>query len=36
MVRRGISESTFHRNRRDAIAVLSHELARQEERLASE
>jgi hypothetical protein len=36
MVRRGISESTFHRNRRDAIAVLSRELARQEERLASE
>jgi hypothetical protein len=36
MVRRGISESTFHRNRRDAIAVLSRELVRQEERLVSE
>jgi hypothetical protein len=36
MVRRGISESTFHRNRRDAISVLSRELARQEERLASD
>jgi hypothetical protein len=36
MVRRGISESTFHRNRRDAISVLSRELVRQEERLASE
>jgi hypothetical protein len=36
MVRRGISESTFHRNRRDAISVLSRELARREERLASE
>ena len=36
VVRRGISESTFHRNRRDAISVLSRELVRQEERLASE
>ena len=34
--RRGISESTFHRNRREAVAILARELARQEERLHSE
>ena len=36
MTRRGISESTFHRNRREAVAILTRELARQEERLRSE
>jgi hypothetical protein len=35
MTRRGISEGTFHRNRREAVAILSRELARQEERLPS-
>jgi hypothetical protein len=34
--RRAISESTFHRNRREAVAILARELARQEERLSSE
>jgi hypothetical protein len=36
MVRRGISEGTFHRNRREAISILSRELSRQEERLLSQ
>jgi hypothetical protein len=31
MVRHSISESTFHRKRREAIGILAHELARQEE-----
>ena len=30
-IRHGISEATFHRNRRDAVAVLARELAKQEE-----
>jgi hypothetical protein len=34
MVRRGISEGTFHRNRREAVSVLARELLQQEERLA--
>lgn len=33
MVRRGISESTFHRQRREAISVLSRDLIKQESRL---
>jgi hypothetical protein len=33
MVRRSISESTFHRQRREAISILSRDLIRQEERL---
>jgi hypothetical protein len=35
MTRRGISESTFHRNRRAAIAILARELAKQEDLLSS-
>jgi hypothetical protein len=31
MIRYSISESTFHRYRREAIAALARELARQEE-----
>jgi len=33
MTRLNVSESTFHRNRRDAIAILARELANQEPRL---
>ena len=36
MVRRSISESTFHRNRREAILVLSRDLIKQEGRLLSQ
>jgi hypothetical protein len=36
MARRGISEGTFHRNRREAVGVLARELIGQEERLPSE
>lgn len=36
MVRRGISEGTFHRNRREAVAILARELGQQEERLAQQ
>ncbi|MGI8550694.1 MAG: hypothetical protein ACR2PL_07890, partial [Dehalococcoidia bacterium] len=34
MTRLSISESTFHRNRREAIAILARELGTQEQRLA--
>lgn len=34
MARHGISESTFHRNRRAAIAILAREMGKQEELLA--
>lgn len=34
MMRRSISEGTFHRNRREAIAVLARDLRTQEEQLA--
>jgi hypothetical protein len=33
MTRHSISESTFHRNRREAVAILARELARQEDLL---
>ncbi|MCC7369195.1 MAG: hypothetical protein IT306_12275 [Chloroflexi bacterium] len=36
MTRRGISESTFHRNRREAVAVLARELHEQEGRLQAQ
>jgi len=33
MIRHSISEGTFHRNRREAVAILARELAEQEERV---